>query len=93
MDTAQVETLIQGANVLACAAIGTFFLRAWQRNHDRFFLLFTLAFFTFAVNRFALALTEERAEALGLYVVRLIGFLFIAAAIVLKNREGREPRD
>jgi hypothetical protein len=87
MDTAQLETLIQGANVLACLAIGTFFLRAWRRSNDRFFLLFTLAFYTFAVNRFALALAEERDEAIVLYLLRLVAFLLIALAIVQKNRE------
>ena len=80
-------TLIQGANVLACLAIATFFLRFWWRTRDMFFLLFSAAFAVFAANRFALALTEERDEALALYVVRLFAFLLIAAAIFIKNRE------
>jgi hypothetical protein len=88
MHADQLETLIQGANVLACLAIAAFFLRAWRRTHDRFFALFMLAFVTFAVNRFALALTEERDEALGLYLVRLAAFVLIALAIVQKNRDG-----
>jgi len=88
MDAEALETLIQGANVLACAAIATFFARSWRRTGDRFFLLFALAFATFGANRLALAMTEERDEALGLYLVRLVSFLLIAAAIVLKNREG-----
>lgn len=97
MDSAQVETMIQGANVFACLAIATFFLRAWHRSRDGFFLLFMLAFVVFAVNRTALAFTEERDEALGAYVVRLGAFLLIALAIVLKNREtsdrGASSRD
>jgi hypothetical protein len=92
MDATQVEALIQGASVLACLAIATFFLRAWRRTHDRFFLLFMLAFVTFAVNRFALALTEERDEALGLYLIRLAAFVLIALAIVQKNRESDGQR-
>jgi hypothetical protein len=90
MDTGQIETLIQGANVLACLAIATFFFRAWRTTKDRFFMLFALAFVTFAVNRFALALTEEQDEALGLYLVRLAAFVLIALAIVQKNRESRD---
>lgn len=87
MESGQLETMIQGANVLACLAIGTFFLRSWQRSRDTFFLLFALAFACFAVNRLALAFVAERDEALGLYLVRLAAFLLIALAIVLKNRE------
>ena len=90
MDAGQVETMIQGANVMACAGIATFFARSWRRSRDRFFLLFAMAFGTFAVNRMALALTEERDEALGQYLVRLAAFLLIALAIVLKNRESRD---
>lgn len=89
METAQLETLIQGANVMACLAIAAFFWRSWKRTHDSFFLLFSLAFAVFSSNRFALALTEERDESLGLYLVRLAAFVLIALAIVQKNRDGR----
>lgn len=90
MDTAQLETMIQGANVLACASIALFFLRSWRRTSDRFFLLFSLAFATFAANRLALAFTEEQDESLGLYLVRLAAFVLIAAAILIKNGERRD---
>jgi hypothetical protein len=87
MDNEQLVSFIQGANVVACLAIATFFLRSWRRSRDVFFLLFAAAFGVFAVNRFALALAEERDEALVLYLVRLFAFLLIATAILLKNRE------
>lgn len=86
MDNDHVVSMIQGANVLACGAIATFFLRSWRVTHDTFFLLFALAFGIFALNRFALAFVDERDEALSLYLVRLAAFLLIALAIVLKNR-------
>lgn len=87
MDNEQIVTLIQGANVLACLAIATFFLRFWRRTRDVFFLLFAAAFAVFAANRFALALVEERDESLVLYIVRLCAFVLIAVAILIKNRE------
>ena len=87
MSNDDYETLIQGANVLACLAIATFFLRFWRRTNDTFFLMFAAAFGVFAVNRFAIALTEERDEAVALYLVRLFAFLLIAAAIIIKNRQ------
>ncbi|MCW2960582.1 MAG: hypothetical protein JWM25_1678 [Thermoleophilia bacterium] len=86
MENDHVVTMIQGANVLACLAIAAFFLRSWRTTHDTFFLLFSLAFGMFAVNRCALAFVDERDEALSLYLVRLAAFLMIATAIVLKNR-------
>ncbi len=87
MSADEYETLIQGANVLACLAIAAFFLRFWRRTRDTFFLMFSAAFGMFAINRFAIALTEERDEAIILYLVRLSAFLLIAAAIIIKNRQ------
>lgn len=86
MDSDQLVTLVQGASVMACLAIATFFFRSWRRTADSFFLLFAAAFGVLAVNRFVLALAEERDEALGLYLVRLAAFLLIAVAIIQKNR-------
>lgn len=92
MDLAQLETLIHGASVMACFAIALFFLRGWRASSDSFLLLFALAFGVFGLNRFALALSEERDEELWLYLVRLAAFLLIAIAIVQKNRaRGGQP--
>lgn len=87
MSAEQYETFIQGANVLACLAIASFFLRFWHRTRDTFFLMFAAAFGMFAINRFAIALVDERDEAIVLYLVRLAAFLLIAAAIIIKNRQ------
>jgi hypothetical protein len=88
MDQHELVAMIQGASVLACVAIALYFLRSWNRTRDVFFLLFSLAFATMAVNRWALAMAgEERDESLFLYLVRLAAFLLIAIAIVLKNRQ------
>lgn len=86
MEMHQLVTMIQGANVLACLAIATFFARWWRNTADTFFLLFALAFGIFAINRAALVVLSERDENLWPYVIRLGAFLLIAAAIVVKNR-------
>ena len=78
--------LLQGATMMGCFAVALFFARFWRETADRFFLLFALAFATFGVNRFLLvALTDDEAETV-VYVVRLLAFLLIIAAVVDKNR-------
>ena len=63
---------------------GLFFLRFWTLSRDRLFLLFCVAFWIFAVNWLLLALGGPLSE--HVYVLRLLTFLVIAAAIVDKNR-------
>lgn len=76
-----------GATALGCLVIALFFVRFWRETGDRFFALFALAFTTFAVNRTILAFLNEQDEAsTGPYVVRLLAFLLIIAAVVDKNR-------
>jgi hypothetical protein len=87
MDSEQFQTMVQGANVLACLAIATFFLRSWRRSADAFFMLFAAAFGVFAVNRFIVAVADDRDDALVVYLVRLFATLLIVAAIVQKNRQ------
>jgi Family of unknown function (DUF5985) len=78
--------LIQGVTMMGCLTVALFFARFWRETGDRFFLLFALAFATFGVNRLLLvALTDDEAETV-VYVVRLLAFLLIIAAVVEKNR-------
>ena len=65
-----------------------FFLRFWTRTHDRFFLLFALAFAIDGVSRLAVAaihLTDDTEP--YSYLPRLVTFALIIAAVVLKNRK------
>ncbi len=78
---------LSGAIMMACVVVGLFFFRFWSRTHDRFFLIFALAFWLFGVSRITLLLTTETHEGpLAVYLVRLAAFLLILAAIVDKNR-------
>lgn len=84
---------LTGASSLAAAAIALFFLRFWRQTADRFFLLFALAFAFFAVNRGLLAAVDPEHESRWwLYVLRLLAFGLILAAIVDKNWGDRRPR-
>jgi hypothetical protein len=63
-----------------------FFLRFWRRTRDGLFLAFAFAFLLLALQQVLsvfLGLPEE--ERGWIYVLRLIAFLAIIAAIIRKN--------
>jgi hypothetical protein len=81
--------MMAGAIAMGYLVAGLFFLKFWRDVRDRIFLLFAVAFGLLAVQRVALALIADTAEAaLPLYGLRLLAFLIIIAAIVDKNRSG-----
>lgn len=81
-----------GAIATASLVAALFFLRFWRVTHDRFFLLFALSFLIDGLNRavlpFVVGLDED---APWYYMVRLVSYGLILAAIILKNR-GRSAR-
>ena len=59
---------------------------AWLEK-DRLFLMFSAGFLTFAVSRLLLAVLDEAAEGrVFVYLLRLLAFALILAAIIDKNR-------
>jgi hypothetical protein len=74
----------------ACGSLvaALFFWRFWRASHDRFFALFAAAFAIFGINRIVFGFLSESSEARpAVYVLRLLAFLMIIAAIIEKNRE------
>ncbi|MGH7855719.1 MAG: DUF5985 family protein [Candidatus Binatia bacterium] len=66
-----------------------FFLRFWRQTRDRFFVLFSLAFFVMALNWVGLSLIDPGDEIRPLfYFARAVAFVVILAAIIDKNRTG-----
>lgn len=65
-----------------------FFLRFWKTTRDWLFAAFAAAFLLLAVNQTLLAFSkvalEERSQ---LYLLRLLAFAIIIAAVVAKNRK------
>jgi hypothetical protein len=84
-----LQAFLLGVLVMACAAIGLFFLRFWRRTGDRLFLVFAIAFWLFAANWAALAIVHNDEGYPMIYLLRLAGFGFIIAGIVGKNRASR----
>lgn len=85
-----MEQVIMGAIAAGSAFAGLFFFRFWWHTRDRFFLYFAGSFWLEAANRVALALVEHADEQEPLfYLIRLIAYGLILAAIWQKNQAGR----
>ena len=83
----EANAFLNGASVVASAAISMFFLAFWRRSADRLFAIFALAFAVFAANRLALVLIDtENENTTWVYSVRLAAFLLILVAIIDRNR-------
>jgi len=79
--------LLSGVLIAEYATIALFFLRFWSKSRDRLFAMFAAAFFVLAVQRSAIALTQEILEQQApLYLLRLAAFIVIIVAIVDRNR-------
>jgi len=77
---------LSGAVTLGFGTAALFFLRFWRDTRDELFLAFAFAFLLLGVGQAILALggvpDEQRS---WVYLVRLIAFLTILAAILRKN--------
>ena len=77
---------LSGAVTLGFLVAAVFFLRFRRRTHDRLFLAFAVAFFLLALNQALAQWLGAADERVGYtYVLRVIGFVLILAAIVDKN--------
>jgi hypothetical protein len=83
-----VNDFLWGVLTTLSWVVALFFLKYWRLSRDRFLLLFSLAFWVFGVNwMMAAFVTLEHEAEHYTYVVRLLAFSLIIAAIVQKNRE------
>ena len=77
---------LAGALTLAYLVASAYFIRFWRRTTDKLFLAFAAAFALLALNQivvFAIGVNDERHN--YAYVLRVLGFLIILAAVVHKN--------
>ena len=83
-----LEGFLLGVIVTASLTAALFFLKFWRATRDGLFLAFAIAFLIEGLNRAGVLLLEHPNEGSPIvYLVRLLAFLLIAAAIVRKNRE------
>ena len=80
---------LSGAVTMGYLVAALFFLRFWTRSRDTLFLAFAGAFALLAVNQALVVLSGTPREEQGwIYLIRLLGYLLIIAAIVRKNLRG-----
>jgi hypothetical protein len=87
VSSASASYFVSGAAAVCCVAIALFFLRFWRASGDRLFAGFALGFAVFGANRVALLFARGSDAETWVYLVRLLAFLLIVAAIVDKNRQ------
>ncbi len=81
---------LAGAVTLGFIVAAVFFLRFWRKTADRLFLAFAIAFFLLALNQALAQWLGAADERVGYtYLLRVIGFILILAAIVDKNLSRR----
>lgn len=77
---------MSGAVSMGFLVAALFFLRFWKRTSDRFFLAFAVAFVMLAFNQGLSQWFGAADERVGfVYLLRVLGFILILAAIVDKN--------
>ncbi len=77
---------MSGALTLGFIVAALFFLRFWRRTRDRLFLAFAIAFVLLALNQALAQWLGAADERVGYtYLLRVIGFVLILAAVVDKN--------
>jgi hypothetical protein len=85
--------MLSGALLFSYFVAGIHFCRFWRRTDDRLFLHFAVAFWLLALNQLATSIPVVANETAGYeYLLRVIGFIVILAAIVDKNLLTRRPR-
>jgi hypothetical protein len=85
-----MNQFLWGACASAALIIALLFLKFWSQTRDRLFALFAAAFVALGANWGLLGLLDPKHEARhGVYLLRLVGFGLIVAAIIDKNRRSR----
>ena len=83
-----IESFLLGTIVAMSLIAALFFAKFWTRTRDPLFLAFAVAFAAEGFNRVAFLFLERPNEGRpAIYVVRLLAFLLILAAILWKNRK------
>jgi hypothetical protein len=92
--TTAILPFVSGVLATLAGVASLFFLRFWRRTEDAFFAFFGAAFGTLALCWVVLALTDATAEYRPyVYLLRLVAFGLIIAAIVKKNARAKRTTD
>lgn len=90
-----MNAFLSGAILTTSWVIGLFFLRFWLSTRDGFFLFFALSFWIFGTSHLVLLLSGSRDGPAEYYLLRVVAYSLIVAAILRKNRKRKvaEPAE
>lgn len=81
-----IDQMLIGAIAVLNLVIMMYFLKFWKDTKDVFFILFAASFLIECVNRALYGLNADPFESnVEYYLVRMLAYLCIFAAIMLKN--------
>jgi uncharacterized membrane protein HdeD (DUF308 family) len=81
-----IRGFLLGVIATSSLTAGVFFLKFWKQTRNSLFLAFGLAFLVEGLNRCAVLLLEKPNDGSPyIYLVRLLAFLLILAAILRNN--------
>ena len=81
-----LQGFVSGLITMGFALAGLFFLSFWRRTRETLFAAFAAAFWLLALNQgLATFLHAPEETQSRIYLIRLLAFLIIIGAIVLKN--------
>jgi len=84
----RVVAFLQAVSATAAWISAAMFLRYWRETRDVLFAMFALAFTLLGVSWAALSVFNPTAHASPyIYGLRLVAFLLIITAVIIKNRE------
>ena len=84
----RLVAFLQAVSATAALISATIFVRYWRQSRDPLFVQFALAFAVLGVSWAILSVVNPIGDANPyVYVLRLIAFLLIIVAVVVKNRE------
>jgi hypothetical protein len=84
---------LSGGVTMGYLTAALFFIRFWKKSRDRLFLAFAVAFTLFALNQLLALWLGAADERVGYtYLLRVLGFVLILAAIVDKNLSSKRGR-
>jgi peptidoglycan/LPS O-acetylase OafA/YrhL len=88
-----VIEFLSGAVTFGYLVAALFFARFWRKTGDRLFVAFAIAFVLLALNQALAQWLGAADERVGYtYLLRVLGFVLILAAIVDKNLFGGRRR-
>ncbi len=86
MSAHEIDVFLSGATFMGLLVAAMFFLRFWAKTRERLFAWFGAAFAVLAGERVLLFRFAGGDAHPAVYLLRLLAFVFILAAVIDRNR-------